>query len=183
MRCPKTSRVRSTMSRSKYRQGEMPPIPARRLRSQTLRGRRCHDLRIRPVLIRPRTSCLPSRRRLDIIALRAGEVAEWSKALDWKSSNIARCSWVRIPPSPPMKNKKGPRAPFCFSSEQGSWTNPLGSAIRQESRIGRAQRAPSISEGRGPWMARVNPTLSANAKYKGALSPFFFVPDSPLIVG
>ena len=29
-------------------------------------------------------------------------MAERSKALDWKSSNIVRCSWVRIPLSPPL---------------------------------------------------------------------------------
>ena len=39
--------------------------------------------------------------RIDIIRP-AGEMAERSKALDWKSSNIARCSWVRIPLSPPL---------------------------------------------------------------------------------
>ncbi len=56
---------------------------------------------------------------------------------------------------------------FSFQRvERGVWTNPLGSTIRQDRRIGRAQRAPSDREGRGPRMARVNPTLSATNLWK-----------------
>jgi hypothetical protein len=57
----------------------------------------------------------------------------------------------------------------------------MSSAIRQGSRIGRAQRAPSESEGRGPWMARVNLTLSARWHTKGSfVLPFLFDRYDPI---
>ena len=92
-------------------------------------------------------------------------MAERSKALDWKSSNIARCSWVRIPLSPPLKRKNGALRPvFRFSGWSGvcgrtHWVRRSGRTAGSDARS--APRAPR--EGRGPWMARVHPTLSATS--------------------
>src|SRR5438067_3354637 len=44
-----------------------------------------------------------------------GEVAEWSNVPDSKSGVRVTVPWVRIPPSPPERNKKGsPGSLFCF---------------------------------------------------------------------
>ena len=39
------------------------------------------------------------------ILIRTGEVSEWSKVLDSKSSVLSKGPWVRIPPSPPVKSR------------------------------------------------------------------------------
>ena len=50
-----------------------------------------------------------------------GEVAEWSNVPDSKSGVRVTVPWVRIPPSPPERNKKASLGkPFCFGGEEGS---------------------------------------------------------------
>ena len=85
-----------------------------------------------------------------------GEMAERFKAAVLKTAVGLRPPWVRIPLSPP-DTQGPPQGGFCVSGG----AQCVDERTRFDTSAGLPMCTAQPPEGRGPWMARVNPTLSA----------------------
>ena len=78
---------------------------------------KANNLEYQNLYVAKRRAC---QRRANFSAGSVGEVAEWLKASVLKTDNVARRSWVRIPPSPPPPQGRFQRASYWneFSRSQ-----------------------------------------------------------------